>query len=288
MFDRIVVVDWSANGAPKRGADSIWVCTFEPGAATTDVVNHPTRRQARDALVSIASRPGRTLLGFDFPLGHPIGFAASVGLSAPAWSSVWAHLAEHVHDDERNRNDRWSVAREWNRTLGRPHFWGAPPRHADPDLTATKPPWTDAHLPTYRIAEARLRSRRQYPFSVWQLLGAGSVGSQALTGIPVVHHLRHHVALRDRARVWPFETGLVAAPAMELGDAVVIAEVWPSAIPFDHVDHPVKDARQVTALVHHLGALDAADALGPLFAPTLTASDAAAVVAEEGWVLGLD
>jgi hypothetical protein len=122
---------------------------------------------------------------------------------------------------------------------------------------------------------------------VWQLLGAGSVGSQVLTGIPVVHHLRHHVALRDRARVWPFETGLATTPAADVDDAIVIAEVWPSSIPFDHVDHPVKDARQVIALAHHLAALDAAGSLGPLFVPSLTASEAAAVVAEEGWVLGL-
>ncbi len=288
VFDRIVVVDWSANGAPKRGADSIWVSVCSARTGEMEVANHPTRAVARDALVDIAARPGRALLGFDFPLGQPEGFAAATGLAAPGWQSVWAHLAEHVHDDARNRNDRWQVATEWNRVLGRHHFWGAPPSQVGPHLAATKPEWTTEHLPEFRIAEARLRARRLYPFSVWQLLGAGSVGSQVLTGIPVVHHLRHHPALQARTRVWPFETGLVHAPADGVDDAIVIAEVWPSAVPFDHVDHPVKDARQVIALARHLAALDAAGALGPLFAPSLSAAESAAVLGEEAWVLGVE
>ena len=45
----------------------------------------------------------------------------------------------------------------------------------------------------------------------WKLLGAGSVGGQALTGIPVVRALRDDPRWRDEARVWPFETGLRAA-----------------------------------------------------------------------------
>jgi hypothetical protein len=77
--------------------------------------------------------------------------------------------------------------------------------------------------------------------------------------------------------VWPFETGL----GMEHPAEVVFAEVWPSAIAFDHVDHPVKDARQVVALARHL-------ATTPLTAPTLTAAEQNVVLAEEGWVLGVE
>lgn len=284
MFDRIVIVDWSAAGAPKRGADSIWICELDTRTGTEVTRNPPTRWEARDLVVDAARRPGRTLVGVDFPLGYPAGFATAVGLGAPPWAAVWTHLGEAVVDDARNRNNRWDVARAWNRQLGAPHFWGAPAAKADDWLTVRKPR-TGQVLPPFRECEARLRANGLRPFTVWQLLGAGSVGSQALTGIPVMHQLRRHPELEHRARVWPFETGLTTEPCAAIDDAVVLAEVWPSAVRFDHVDHPVKDARQVLALARHLAEHDGAGTLGALFAPKV--DDADAVVREEGWVLGL-
>lgn len=284
VFDRLVIVDWSAAAAPKRGADSIWICELDARTDTEVTWNPPTRWEARDLLADAVRRPGRTLVGVDFPLGYPEGFAAAVGLGGPPWSAVWQHLGDTVVDDARNRNNRWEVAREWNRRLGAPHFWGAPPATANEWLTVRKPRTAQA-LPFHRECERRLRTNGLRPFTVWQLLGAGSVGSQTLTGIPVMHQLRHHPELEHRVRVWPFETGLTPAPCAAIHDAVVLAEVWPSAIGFDHVDHPVKDARQVLALARHLAEHDRAGTLGAMFAPKV--DDAAAVVSEEGWVLGL-
>jgi len=284
VFDRIVIVDWSAAATPTRGADSIWICELDTRAGTEVTRNPPTRWEASDLVESAALRPGRTLVGVDFPLGYPTGFAAAVGLGAPSWAAVWRHLGEAVDDDARNRNNRWDVAREWNRRLGTPHFWGSPPSQADEWLTARMP--RSGHvLPPYRECEARLRGNGLRPFTVWQLLGAGSVGSQSLTGIPAMHRLRHHPDLERRVRVWPFETGLTSAPCAAIDDAVVIVEVWPSAIGFGHVDHPVKDARQVIALARHLADHDRAGTLGALFAPAVDHPDR--VVDEEGWVLGL-
>ena len=111
------------------------------------------------------------------------------------------------------------------------------------------------------------------------------MGSQSLTGIPILHHLRHHPALARRTRVWPFETGLIM-PALSPGD-IVIAEVWPSSIAFSHVDHPVKDARQVVALAHSLAADQRSGRLPLAFRPELGDEVTATVVGEEGWVLGL-
>lgn len=276
MFDRIVVVDWSASNTPKSGADSIWVSCLDRGGFVV-AVNHRTRAAALDALVELADVPGRVLVGFDFPLGYPAGFAAELGLAGEPWSATWALLTELLDDDHRNRNNRFDVASELNRRLGRRQFWASPPRRANEHLTTTKPPRTEAHLPEFRAAELRLRDRKQYPFSVWHLLGAGSVGSQALTGIPVVERLRHHPRIVDRTKVWPFQTGLTLPHG---ADTIVIAEIWPSSIEFAHVDHPVKDARQVIALAHWLAAQDAG-----LFSPP--AADSPEVLTEEGWVLGL-
>jgi precorrin-8X/cobalt-precorrin-8 methylmutase len=274
VFDRVVIVDWSASSVPKSGQDSIWICALDVNTGGHHLDNPRTRAAATARLLELASRPGRTLIGFDFPLGYPTGFAARLDLQGVPWEATWALLDGLLHDDDRNRNDRWAVAAQLNRRMGSLHFWGTPRTSADEWLTVTRPV---EQLPRWRTVEQRLRDGRRYPFSAWQLYGAGSVGSQALTGIPVVQRLRQHPALRERSAVWPFETGL----AMERRAEVVFAEVWPSAIAFDHIDHPVKDARQVVALARHLAAT-------PVATPTLTAAELIVVLAEEGWVLGAE
>jgi len=277
VFDRVVIVDWSASSVPKAGADSIWICALDVATGGHRLENPRTRASAATLLLALASRPGRTLMGFDFPFGYPTGFAARLDLRGVPWEATWALLDELLHDDDRNGNDRWAVAAQLNERLGSPHFWGTPSAHAGRWLTTTRPV---EELGRWRTAEQRLRDGGRYPFSVWQLLGAGSVGSQALTGIPVVRRLRHHPLLRDRAAVWPFETW----SGMGNDADIVFAEVWPSSIPFDHVAHPVKDARQVVALAHHLAARLSVGELRP---PLLTDDERRAVMDEEGWVLDL-
>jgi precorrin-8X/cobalt-precorrin-8 methylmutase len=278
VFDRVVIVDWSASSVPKAGKDSIWIAVLDTAPGTCTVENPRTRARAEARLLEVASLPGHALIGFDFPFGYPSGFAARLGLAGEPWRATWALLAESLVDDHRNRSNRWEVAATLNHRLGSPHFWGVPSGRASEWLTVRRPV---EQLPRWRLAEQRLREAKRYPFSVWQLCGAGSVGSQALTGIPVVHRLRNHPLLRHRSAVWPFETGLGLADT-HTNDTVdvVFAEVWPSAVEFDHVDHPVKDARQVIALAHHL-------ANAPIAAPTLTADEQRVVIAEEGWVLGV-
>ena len=258
MFDRIVVVDWSANATPKRGADSIWIGTVDAGIGAAEPVNVPTRRLARDLIVELCARAGPGAGRVRLPARLPRRVRRRCGFTGTPWAATWEHLAETITDDDRNRNNRWEVAAELNRRLGARWFWGVPKRsrrrlaHVD---QADPPDRRGSRISgTPRLACA---TRALHPFSASQLLGAGSVGSQALTGIPVVHRLRHHPARHTALRVWPFETGLVEHPGADVADAVVLAEVWPSAIDFDHVDHPVKDARQVVALAAHLAALDA-------------------------------
>lgn len=213
-----------------------------------------------------------------------------------------APFATSYREGARNRpereHDRWTVATELNRRLVASgsglHFWGCPPRRASADLTTRRPPV--GGLRTDRACEARLREAGLRPFSVWQLLGAGAVGSQTLTAIPMLEALRHDVGPGGRGVVWPFETGIDPAGVTAAFDdaTVVIAEIWPGTLSSQVVDacitdhsSAVKDARQVTALARHLRALDRDQELLPLFCPELDAATADAVVAEEGWVLGL-
>jgi hypothetical protein len=111
------------------------------------------------------------------------------------------------------------------------------------------------------------------------------VGSQSLTAIPLVHRLRQRAS--SHVRVWPFDTGLVDDPTIGDRTAVVVAEVWPSAVAVDSSLHPVRDAAQVSALATRLAALDAAGSLGRLFAPQVPGHIVDEVLDEEGWVLGV-
>ena len=292
LFDRYVVVDWSASATPTTGRDSIWSDAFEPTAGIHTTVNHPTRHEAVHHLIDVLTRaPGRILVGFDFPFGFPVGFADAAGLTGPtAWEAAWEHLATHLSDEPTNANNRFEVTSALNAAIddGPGPFWGTTSeRHVTPWLSRRKAPgFPHGELPEFRHNELAVRATGRFPFSVWQLSGAGSVGSQAVTGIPVVRALRRHPDLAARSTIWPFETGLTRDPGGGRPDAIVHVEVWPSAIPLDPARHPVRDAAQVIGLTEHLAALDARGELAPMFAPELDADLERAVLHEEGWMLG--
>lgn len=283
--DRVVTVDWSAAATPKDGADSIWVCTRTRHG--TSLVNPRTRREAEALLAELCRSPGRTLIAVDVALAYPAGSARAAGLctetGVAAWNAICEHLERELTDDERNRNNRWAVAAELNRRIGSPQFWGAPPAQSGEWLPVRRP--ADPVLPWFRRSEAALRELGMRPASPWQLLGVGSVGSQALTFIPVAQRLRR--AMPTRVVVWPIETGTTGDPWRGARSRTVIAETWTTLAPtaeVDAVDHPVRDARQVVALADFLTRQIEAGAR--LFDPpgALRHADA---LHEEGWVLGV-
>jgi precorrin-8X/cobalt-precorrin-8 methylmutase len=281
VFDRFVVVDWSAQSSPKRGRDSIWVAVHDRGG-DTHLSNLATRMAAEEYLAAVIDdATGPTLVGVDFSLGYPAGTAAALGLTGTPWRSIWALLSSLISDDERNANNRFAVAAIVNeRITGRAApFWGCPPSAASPTLTTTKPGSTGG-LAMWREVEVRLRAQGHRPFSSWQLLGAGAVGGQSLLGIPTVSRLLDR--FEDRVDVWPFTTD-AAAPPLSAG-SVVVAEVWPTLQRTDPTAHAVRDAQQVAAVARWLATSDIDGVLDDMF--TLR-SVGPTVGAEEGWVLGV-
>jgi precorrin-8X/cobalt-precorrin-8 methylmutase len=295
-FDRYVIVDWSAAGRPRVGPDSVWIASLgSRGVAATR--NPPTRGAAAlelgDELVDATRRAERVLVGFDFPLAFPRGLATALGGDGTSWNAVSEYLETSLRDDDAtNGNTRFEVAAAINARLGHHVFWGCPPRRAGRDLSARKgrvqyradertgpTDGQTAGLAEWREVERLLRKVGFHPHSAWQLLGAGSVGGQALTGIPVVRRLRRHPALAETSRVWPFE---VLEPRLrERMPAVIHAEVWPSLVPLHVPDHEVKDRVQVIRLAERLRELDRADLLLRIFAAAPPGSE------EEGWILGV-
>lgn len=144
------------------------------------------------------------------PVAQPVQLPDTRRGSPLPWVSVTPGLAygryltDQVEDNARNESNRFQVAATINQTLGadaplwrRPATRRPPVREEARDLR-----------PTLGMAAARTDSSpcgSSTPRSVSKLAYAGSVGSQALFGIPVVHRLRWHSQLKEGSLVWPFE-----------------------------------------------------------------------------------
>ncbi len=298
IFDDYVMVDWSANSTPRTGKDSIWVARGSWRRGTLELhepTNPPTRHAAMadiDRLIAESLDEGRRLvIGFDFPLSYPAGLVESfpdVFGTGPAWQAIWRTLSERVQDAPDNANNRWEVARSLNRDTGCRLFWGCPDTQADAYLASN-----DKELPALEERGPRLDRFRQTERraqgvggsiqSVWKLAYAGSVGSQALLGIPHLQALRARHG--ERLRFWPLETG-ISADNIVMDAPVTVAEIWPTVFAIDRARHPVRDAAQVLQVVESCALADTDATLIDWLAPG-SAEAMTEQVAEEGWILGV-
>jgi hypothetical protein len=294
LFSAYVIVDWSAASKPTVGADSIWIGVLKRDLRfrmAFESFNPPTRAEAEKRLSlvldDLKKRSERALVGFDFPLGFPRGLADALKLPGEApWSAVWDQIARMVKDKAENTNNRFGVAAELNRRLtGGPFpFWGCPPKDA---LTTLQPKRSRAHgpddLPEFRHADLAAKGAA----SIWKMYYNGSVGGQAILGMPAVRRLKQ--ARTETAKVWPFETGFKALTEADLeGVEIVLAEVYPSLLKPQSAPGEVKDLAQVRATAEHFARLDEASRLGAVFGPPKAAAPDLVLDAEreEGWILG--
>jgi hypothetical protein len=292
LFSAYVIVDWSAEAKPKTGADSVWIGVMKRDVRfrlTFEAFNPATRAEAEAKLVAILDdlkkRSERALVGFDFPLGYPRGLAQAMKLTGDPWRATWDMLADRIKDKPNNINNRFGVGAWVNSQLtGGPFpFWGCPPKDT---LSTIQPKKLRPHgpddLPEFRHTDLAAKGAS----SVWKLGYAGSVGGQALLGIPVARRLRDK---RQGVKVWPFETGFKALTEADLaGVDVVLAEVYPSLIEAQGTAVEVKDLKQVRSLAEHFARLDEASKLGAVFGPAKDMAADAVLDAEreEGWILG--
>lgn len=268
-FDRILVVDWSANSTPKRGADSIWIGVAGQGHAQPPE-NPPTRTAAMESLraqISDALGQGaRLLIAFDVGFGFPRGFARAL-TGQPRALAVWDWLEARVEDDAQNRNNRFQIAAQINRHFpGIGPFWGRPNGCDLPDLPAKGRARHGHGLAELRQTE--LICSGAHP--MWKLYTTGAVGSQSLLAQAHLARLRREFA--PDIGVWPMQGA---------GAQVVLAETYLSLIdPAVKAarGYACKDAAQVDLLASALGRVE----LGAL----LDAPADPATLTEEGWILG--
>jgi hypothetical protein len=274
LFDRVIVVDWSAANlptSPTNRANAVWIgCHDGEGGAEW---HHRTRAAAETQLVTLidtARASGqRCLIGFDFAMGYPAGFAARL-TGEPRAQSVWRWLAGAITDTD-NRNNRFEVATRINAAFpeGPGPFWSHPSGQSWPGLPFRRSgiDYAALGLTETRAAEAAVPRAK----SPWMLFNPGSVGSQSLLGLPMIHRLSQLAGVA----VWPF-----AAP----DTPVVLAEVYPSLLAgpvaiLANAEGLTADQAQVRLLSRALYQLARQDRLAPLF-------DAPPEAAEEGWILG--
>ncbi|MEO1551163.1 MAG: precorrin-8X methylmutase [Pseudomonadota bacterium] len=291
LFDDIVIVDWSANATPKSGADSIWWAhvavtpSKDAGSGAKGGLvgceNPTTRAKARAQLeelrAALRAQGRRVLIGFDFPFGYPAGSAKLLAGAADA-RALWARISDELEDKASNANTRFALADRWV-AEGAP-FWGHPHQHTGrySALAPTKGRFDT--VPEFRLAETYAKARGAHPKSLWQLTGTGSVGSQALTGLPLVVHLSSD----PDTEVWPIDTGLQTPSA-----GTVLAEVYPSLVPFEPAPGEIKDQAQVRSTAARFAQLDRDGQLARLFEgpQDITAPQRTQIVKEEAWILGL-
>jgi precorrin-8X/cobalt-precorrin-8 methylmutase len=289
IFDSYLVVDWSAAKVPRRGKDSIWLHELRPGCEHSS--NPATREQAmaalRERLLDNVAAGRRTLLGCDFAFGYPAGTAAKLGLAGTPWRALWDELAGLITDAPDNHNNRFRVAAQLNQRYSNSNypFWGCFEADVSAHLDSRKQRPPGLALAEHRACEQAASGAQ----SVWKLAYTGSVGSQALMGIPRLHALRFDPQLCQHTRVWPFETGPVHPGQWAPADwRVCIAEVYPSMIPIEAAAGKVHDQCQVEQLAQHFYQLDQAGLLAEHLAlARLPAGVDEQQVMEEGWILGV-
>ena len=169
---RCFAIDWS--GRRKGEKRHIW-CAEAVDGRVTALASGKTRREWTLHLVERARDDARLVAGFDFAFSFPAWFVRERG--ARDAFEFWAHARDAGED--------------WLATCA-PPFWGRPAR---------KRPLQSSARPQYRSTESEQPAARGIsPKSVFQIGGAGAVGTGSIRGMPELLVLR-----AGGFAIWPFE-----------------------------------------------------------------------------------
>jgi hypothetical protein len=168
---RVIAVDWS--GRTKAAGPYIWQAEHRDGALVRLHGGRDGRGPTVERLIREAENTPRLVVGLDFAFSTPAWF-----LRARAVESAYA-LWQLVETE----GESW---------LARcaPPFWGRAGRR--------RPQAPDSHH--YRRTEREVRALKLPAKSIFQIAGAGAVGTGSVRGMP---HLRR---LHDEGfSIWPFD-----------------------------------------------------------------------------------
>jgi hypothetical protein len=198
VAERVVAVDWSGDRSAAGQRRKIWAgvwtasLTGQVDGGRVTLEGGRTRAELCEWLIGMARETPRMVVGLDFCFSFPAWFVrGELGCAdGPAfWELVAGGLSE-----------QWLAQGNPDR-----RFWGKHPKPAEfrgdglhRMLRATD---IDCKLAA-RIPEAERaeRVRGIGPKSVFQIGGAGSVGTASLRGMPVLRRLRE-----AGFAIWPFD-----------------------------------------------------------------------------------
>jgi hypothetical protein len=167
---RIIAIDWS--GAVQGARRKIWLAEATPDGRLIRLEDGRSRDEIAQLLIEESRRTPRMVVGLDFAFSLPAWYLEQLGLTSAA--DLWA-LADR-------EADTWLAA-------CKPPFWGRPGTHR-PELAAH---FRKTELDAPSTAGIR-------PKSVFQVGGAGAVGSGSLRGMRLLHQL-HGAGFS----IWPFD-----------------------------------------------------------------------------------
>jgi hypothetical protein len=200
-LQRVVAVDWSGDQGPgqkKKIWAGVWTSSdFYGKTGRVTLESGRTRVELMEWLVELARETPRMVVGFDFSFGFPAWFMREMGIgSAPEF---WRVVAE-------GQGERWlhkdcADGRFWGRVGSARHgkkpaeFCG---EHAHRMLRRAETVLKVRAEMTDPLAVARIAGIA--PKSVFQIGGAGAVGTASLRGMPGLLVLR-----AAGFRIWPFD-----------------------------------------------------------------------------------
>ncbi len=202
-MQRVVAVDWSGRVDAAGQRRHIWAGVWTASSGRVTLENGRTRNELVEWLIELGRETPRMVVGFDFSFSYPAWFLEELGIrSAPEF---WRSVAD-------GQGERWL-----HRECVDGRFWGKPKKKPEEFCGEY------AHR-MLRRAETALKVRAMIadpvqaakvagiaPKSVFQIGGAGAVGTASLRGMPFLLRLRE-----AGFAVWPFD-----APALERSPMVV-------------------------------------------------------------------
>lgn len=219
----LVAIDWS--GRLDDTGRTTWMAVIEDGVFRR-LENGRSRPELRDELIRLRDRTARLVAGIDFAFGFPQWYAKANGWTCGR--DIWRAACRD--------GESWLISATgpfWGRTTTRPQHPGDPLRQTEHETGGS-------------------------PRSIFQIGGAGAVGTGSVRGMRVLHELAE-----AGFAIWPFE------PA---GDATII-EIYPRLL----TGKVVKSSAR--ACLQHLNAHYPKDEMPDLFrgmaAATEDAFDAA-------------
>ena len=215
-LQRVVGVDWSGDQGPGQRRKiwaGVWTAaSFSSGSSSSPcsksgsviLESGRTRVELVEWLVEMARETPRMVVGFDFTFGFPAWFMRELGIaSAP---ELWRVVAD-------GQGERWlhkdcEDGRFWGRVGSRRH--GKKPEefcgeHAHRMLRRAETALKVRAEMTDPLAIARIAGIA--PKSVFQIGGAGAVGTASLRGMPGLLRLRE-----AGFGIWPFDAPSLKRP----------------------------------------------------------------------------